>query len=150
ASSGAIGDTVHDSSTLTGATADAGGTVTYTVYSNDTCTTGARDAGTKAVTNGSVADSDGLAFNSAGTFYWQPVYSGDPTNKAATSSCKAAVPTIGKHTPPIAPPLSETTGAIGDPVHDSSTLSGATPTAGGTVTYTVYSNDTCTSGARDA
>ena len=82
-----VGSTVHDSATLSGATADAGGTVTYTVYSNSACTQGARAAGTVTVTNGNVPDSNGLAFNSVGTFYWQAVYSGDTKNNGATSTC---------------------------------------------------------------
>jgi len=59
-----VGGTVHDSSTLTGATANAGGTVTYTVYSDSTCSTSFANAGTKTVTNGVVPDSDAVTFNS--------------------------------------------------------------------------------------
>src|SRR5207244_3072836 len=87
ATTAAIGDTVNDSSALTGATASAGGTVTYTVYTNSTCTAGAQDAGTKTVTNHLVPDSDGIQFNSAGDFYWQAVYSGDANNNGASSVC---------------------------------------------------------------
>ena len=35
----AIGTSVHDSATISGATADAGGTITYKIYSNNTCST---------------------------------------------------------------------------------------------------------------
>ena len=62
-----IGDPVHDSATLTGATADAGGTVTYTVYTDNTCTENPRDAGTKTVTGGIVPDSNTLSYDHAGT-----------------------------------------------------------------------------------
>jgi uncharacterized repeat protein (TIGR01451 family) len=82
-----VGGTVHDSSSLSGATSGAGGTVTYTVYTDSQCTQGARDAGTVTVTNGNVPDSNGLQFNSGGTFYWQAVYSGDNNNKGASSAC---------------------------------------------------------------
>jgi hypothetical protein len=55
-----VGGTVHDSATITGATTNAGGTVTYTVYTNDTCdSSDPIDAGTKTVTNGVVPDSGG-------------------------------------------------------------------------------------------
>jgi uncharacterized repeat protein (TIGR01451 family) len=150
AESGSIGDTVHDSSTLSGATAHAGGTVTYTVYTNDTCTAGARDAGTKDVTDGVVPDSDGLVFDSAGTYYWQAVYSGDDNNAGSTSPCKSEILAIAKNRPTIATTLSSDEVVVGSSVHDSAKLTGATATAGGTVTYTVYTNDTCTAGARDA
>src|SRR5262249_20043732 len=57
------GTAVHDSASLTGATANAGGTVTYTVYSDNACTTSFASAGTKTVSNGSVPDSDPVTFN---------------------------------------------------------------------------------------
>ena len=52
----AIGTPVFDTAVLTGATATAGGTVTYTAYTNNTCTTGAIPAGTMTVTNGVVPE----------------------------------------------------------------------------------------------
>ena len=83
---GAIGDTIHDSSALTGATSDAGGSVTYTVYTDTACSLGAIDAGTVTVTNGVVPDSNGIQFNSAGTWYWQATYTGDANNSGPVSS----------------------------------------------------------------
>jgi hypothetical protein len=145
-----VGGTVHDSATLTGATANAGGTVTYTVYSNDTCTDNPQDAGTKPVTNGVVDDSDPITFNSAGDFYWQAVYSGDANNNGATSACTSEHLVVNKASPSITTTLSDTSVTVGGTVHDSATLTGATANAGGTVTYTVYSNDTCTDNPQDA
>jgi len=81
------GSSVHDSSALSGARAPAGGTVTYTVYTDNACTAGAVDAGTKTVTNGIVPDSNALQFNIAGDYYWQAVYSGDDNNNGASSPC---------------------------------------------------------------
>ena len=145
-----IGDAIHDSATLSGATTSAGGTVTYTVYTNNTCSAGAIDAGTKTVTNGSVADSNPITFNSAGTWYWQAVYSGDANNHGATSECQSEVLTVNPNSPSITTELSRSSGVVGDTITDSSTLSGATTNAGGTVTYTVYTNNTCSAGAIDA
>ena len=82
-----IGTTIRDSATLTGVTTDAGGTVTYTVYSDDTCTTVAQQAGTKTVSNGLVPNSNSITFDDAGTWYWQAVYSGDDSNAGAISTC---------------------------------------------------------------
>src|SRR5262249_57005701 len=109
ADTGAIGDTVHDSATLTGATGNAGGTVTYTAYTDDSCSAGARDAGTKTVTNGIVPNSNGLAFNSAGTFYWQGGYSGGANKHGAGRACgRGSVPmrrnrpaVTEQHSPPV-------------------------------------------------
>jgi hypothetical protein len=142
--SAAIGEPVHDSSTLTGATLNAGGTVTYTVYSDDQCSISIASGGTKNVTNGIVADSDSVSFTAAGTYYWQANYSGDVNNDSAMSACQSEIVTINQNSPSISTTLSATSVNIGDSVHDSSTLTGATSNAGGTVTYTVYSDNTCT------
>jgi hypothetical protein len=87
ATSANIGDTVHDTATISGATSTAGGTVTYTVFTSTDCTSGAIDAGTVNVTNGLVPNSNGIQFNTSGTWYWRAVYSGDADNKGATSAC---------------------------------------------------------------
>ena len=143
------GTPVHDSATLIGASANAGGTVTYSVFSDNTCSTSVASGGTKTVTNGVVPNSDDVTLNTAGTYYWQASYSGDSNNNAATSVCTSEE-LIVKTNPTIATTLSATSVAIGTTVHDSSALSGQTADAGGTVTYTVYTNSTCTAGAQDA
>ncbi len=150
ASSITVGGSAHDSATLSGATSNAGGTVTYTAYSDSSCSQNARDAGTVNVTNGVVPDSNSLTFNSAGTFYWQAVYSGDANNNGASSSCTSEQLVVGNTSPSINTTLSATSVSIGTAVHDSSTLSGATSDAGGTVTYTVYTDNGCTQGAQTA
>ncbi|MFD7153254.1 hypothetical protein ACFV9C_01560 [Kribbella sp. NPDC059898] len=145
-----VGGSVHDSATLSNATANAGGTVTYTVYTDTACSTGAQGAGTVTVTNGGVPDSNAITFNSTGDFYWQAVYSGDANNDSATSACTSEHLVVTKKSPSIATTLSDTTVTVGGTVHDSATLSGATANAGGTVTYTVYTDTACSAGAQDA
>src|SRR5215218_3682094 len=145
-----VGGTVHDSATLTGATANAGGTVTYTVYTDNACSLGAQDAGTVTVTNGAVPDSNPITFNVAGDFFWQAVYSGDANNFPATSLCTSEHLVVTKKAPSIATTLSAETIEVGGTVHDSATLTGATANAGGTVTYTVYTDNACSLGAQDA
>ena len=132
-----IGTAVHDSSALTGATATAGGTVTYTVYTDSNCTLGAQSAGTKTVTNGTVPDSDPVTFNSAGDYYWQAAYSGDADNNPATSPCGSEHLVVNPNTSGI------TTAQTILP-NDSSTISGATSNAGGTVTFGLYGPDDAT------
>jgi len=85
-----------------------------------------------------------------GPAFQHAVYSGDANNKSATSACLDEHLVIGKNGPSIVTLLSATSAAIGAPVHDSATLSGATSDAGGTATYTVYRNNTCTDSPRDA
>ncbi|MEV6204334.1 hypothetical protein AB0M64_30815 [Streptomyces sp. NPDC051771] len=85
-----IGGTVSDSATLSNATPDAGGTVTYAVYSDNACTQDRRLAGENLpVVNGVVPDSSALTFGTIGTFWWQVSYSGDAKNQAAMSACES-------------------------------------------------------------
>jgi hypothetical protein len=145
-----IGDPVHDSATLTGATGDAGGTVTYSAYAGaNTCSGTDLLNSTKTVTNGIVPDSDAFTPTAAGTYSFQAVYSGDANNNGATSDCSTEQLLV-KANPSITTTLSATSVDVGSTVQDSATLSGATSDAGGIVTYTVYTNNTCTTGARDA
>ena len=141
---GAPGDTVQASASLSGVLPGAAGTVTYAVYSDAACTTSFASAGTKTVTTGVVPDSNGVQFNAAGTYYWQAVYSGDAQNAGATSLCQSGRLVIGQQSPTLSVSLSETSGTTGDTVHASATLSGAGTGAGGTVTYTAYSDSACT------
>jgi hypothetical protein len=126
ASSITTGASVRDSATLTGVTATAGGTVTYSVYGNSACSGVAQDAGTKTVTNGVVPDSNALVFNTAGDFYWQAVYSGDQSNGGATSPCTSEHLTVsappsagggggGGGTPTVTPPPTVVTAPAGQP-----------------------------------
>ena len=73
---------VDDTALLSGASASAGGTVTYSVYANATCTSGGggliTTLGPVAVTSGSVPDSPNwTATGVAGTYYFVASYSGD-------------------------------------------------------------------------
>ncbi len=54
------------------------------------------------------------------------------------------------NSPSIDTKLSESTGSIGDTVNDSATLNNATANAGGTVTYSVYTDSACTPPTRPA
>jgi fimbrial isopeptide formation D2 family protein/uncharacterized repeat protein (TIGR01451 family) len=146
-----IGSIVHDTATLSGATPNAGGTVTYSVYTDAACSSVFAAAGSAAVTNGVVGDSDSVTFNQAGTYYWQAVYGGDANNEPATSLCTSEVVTIVPNSVVINTELSgqgasgqHITIQVGNSVTDSATLTGETANAGGSVTYTVFSNSSCT------
>lgn len=84
------GSDVYAIPSLTGETAGADGSIAYRAYSDNACSTLALSAGTKTVTDGTVSNSDAYEFNTAGTYYWQGVYSGDADNAPATSTCAAA------------------------------------------------------------
>src|SRR5204862_286656 len=89
-----VGDTIHDSATLSDAGPNAGGTVEYRYYSSlEACNagtfdvTGGTNAGDVTVSGGDVPNSDDATFDSAGTFYWRAFYSGDDNNVGASSAC---------------------------------------------------------------
>ncbi|ASN51130.1 hypothetical protein [Sinomonas sp. R1AF57] len=131
ATSVAVGTAVHDSAALTGATATAGGTVTYTVYSDSACAKNAQAAGTMTVTNGVIPDSNAITFNSAGDYYWQAVYSGDANNNGASSTCTEEHLVVTKAQPTVA--------TAQDLIpNDNFTLSGGFGTPGGSITFNLY------------
>jgi hypothetical protein len=137
-----VGGQVHDSSALTGASAGATGTVTYSVYTDNKCTIAATpsDGGTKTLNaDGTVPDSDALTFNAVGDYYWQAVYSGDGNNNGATSTCTDEHLVVNKAQPTAATAQS----LIPD---DSFTLSGGANTPTGTITFKLYApgDTTCT------
>jgi hypothetical protein len=108
-----VGTSVTDQATITGATSDAGGTVKYAVYSDNTCQTLVKDLGTKDVTNGTVGPSDAFVPTDAGNLFFQATYSGDDNNAGPISSdCKSepltvqvsSVTTLGSTVPPTTTP----------------------------------------------
>src|SRR2546423_9783493 len=86
----------------------------------------------------------------AGSYCGQAVDSGDGNHNGITSKCTDEQVVVSPNSPSIGTTLSETSGSIGDTVHDSSKLTGATSNAGGTVTYTVYSDSSCSTLFADA
>ena len=143
----AIGAPVFDTAVLTGATATAGGTVTYTVYTNNTCTTGA----IRGVRDGH--QWGGAQFESGHVPHRGDVLlAGGVLGGPQQPRCDERVHERGPGGEPECAVDRDAVGAggpvaIGAPVFDTAVLTGATATAGGTVTYTVYTNNTCTTGA---
>jgi hypothetical protein len=77
-----------DTASISGANApSAGGTVSYAVYSDDTCSALIASAGTANVSNGSVPPSKGVNLKAGGTYYWQAHYSGDSSDGASSTAC---------------------------------------------------------------
>jgi len=139
-----LGGTVHDSASLSGATSDAGGTVHYAAYAGaNTCTGTDLLNDTEPVTNGSVADSANFTPAASGTYSFQAVYSGDAKNNGATSVCSTEQLLV-RATPGIDTTLSQVVIIVGNTASDSAALHNATANAGGTVTYTVYTDNQCT------
>jgi hypothetical protein len=82
-----IGGSVTDAATLSGNTADAGGSVTYNIYSGNQCTGTPVFISTVTVTNGIIPSSAAFTPTLAGDYTAQAVYSGDAHNGGSTSEC---------------------------------------------------------------
>ena len=97
-----VAGSVHGSATISNATRDAGGTVTYHVYSNETCSSAGLIAtlGPVRLTNGAVPNSPNwTAAGPAGTYYFVAAYSGDASDQAAVSECAEAPVTVSSSSP---------------------------------------------------
>jgi len=142
---------VTDTATLAGANVStATGTVTYNVYSDSACTVPAGSGGTVTVSSGSVPGSSAVTLSTAGTYYWQASYSGNTTNAASESTCGSEIETVpGAASATVSTAVqSSGTGVTsvpaGSTVSDQATVSGPSGTPTGTVTFTYFTNGTCT------
>jgi uncharacterized repeat protein (TIGR01451 family) len=150
--SGAIGETFKDSAILSGAVSpDGTGSITFKLYSAPDCDSSVLDTETVdgISANGTYSTPTGFQIANAGTYYWVASFSGDSNNNAFTSGCNDEPVGVAPNSPSIATKLSKETGNDGVVVHDSATMSGQTVDAGGTVTYSVYSDIGCTNKVAD-
>jgi hypothetical protein len=93
---------VTDAATLSGPYASrARGTVTYTVFSDPSCSVAVGTGGTVKVRHGKIGASSSVVLTGIGTYYWQALYSGDAKNAASVSNCGTAGE-IETTTPPYA------------------------------------------------
>ena len=145
------GASVKDTATVSGLTANATGTVTFKLYSDDTCSTTVTTLGPIAigtVTNGTATVHSG-AFDglvNAGTYYFIASYQGDANNKYVSGKCgddNESV-TIKPGQPTIVTVAQATDDTLpGASVSDTATVSGLTANATGTVTFKLYSDSDC-------
>src|SRR5215217_8015138 len=160
-----LGDPITDTATLSGATSDATGTITFNVYGPDDEDCSGEPAFTSVVdVSGNGAYSSDLTPNDpsddfvpevVGVYRWTAEYSGDDNNEAVLSDCNAAneasVVTEASTTTPELTTQATASATLGNPISDTATLSGATSDATGTMTFKLYgpftdadtSTDTC-------
>ncbi len=151
-----VGQSVTDTATLTGTPPDGDldGTVTYNFYSGGSCSSFI-SSNSQTVIGGFVPTSTPFTPMSAGTFSFKAHYGGssDGDTNVADSICE--ILTVNKASPTLSTVLSATTiGAFDgadadDTLTDSAFLAGATATAGGTVTYYVFTGGACSGGPID-
>jgi hypothetical protein len=83
-----IGDPISDTATLSGATTDASGTITFHLFSNATCTAEVTTGLTPVTVNGNGNYNSGnFTPTAVGTYFWTANYSGDAKNEAASTAC---------------------------------------------------------------
>ena len=153
---------VTDSATLTGPNAAvASGQAIYGVFSGADCSQSdliSEFGGFVTVANGVIPPATfnlfDLGVSAPGPYYFQVSYGGDAYNAPSTSPCTSEVVNVTTISPPTTLTTSLSGGGqsgpgitvpAGTPVTDEATISGTdSATAGGTVTYGVYSGQDCT------
>lgn len=134
-----VGSEIFDEATVLGGD-DPEGTVTFKLYSDDECT---NEVGSSTVDLGDdgTAMSEGEAPN-AGTYYWIATYSGDDYHYGSEGEC--GDPGEVSEVLQVAPTISTeaTSEAVGTPITDTATLSGAFEPSGN-IDFALYDNDAC-------
>jgi len=124
------------------------GSVTFTLYSNDTCTVAAPGmSGSGAIAGGTASWSASWTPTAAGAYYWIASYPGDANNNGFTTSCGDANEqiVIAKASPSLGTTPSPASATVGATLGDTASLTGGySPT--GSVTFRLYppTDPTCT------
>jgi uncharacterized repeat protein (TIGR01451 family) len=142
---------LSDVATLTGGTANATGTITFKLYSDDNCSTQVGSNVTASVNgaNNKSYPSPSIVVSATGTYHWIAIYSGDNNGNAGTTT-QCGDP----HENPVvnARPTTLTTNAGGPfllgadgtvDLSDTATLTGGTSNAGGSITFRLFSDSEC-------
>lgn len=137
-----IGGSISDSATLTGLSAAGGGTITFTAYGPDNATCSGTPAFTSAAVNVSgngIYGSGSFTPTLPGTYRWKASYSGDSRNFAVAGACNDSYESVvvRERTPAMVTQASANV-TVGGSTSDTATLSGATPTAGGTIIFKLF------------
>ena len=139
--------TVGDTATVSGG-ASPSGSVTFTFYSNSSCTTSTGVTGSGTISSGTASYSASWTPPATGTYYWKASYAGDANNNPFTTGCGDANEqlSVGNASPSATTQASPTTTLVigqSATVGDTATIhNGVSPT--GSVTFTLYSDSGCT------
>jgi hypothetical protein len=140
-----IGDPISDTAHLSGATSDAGGTITFHLFSDAQCQNEITTGLTPVTVNGNGDYNSGdFTPTAVGTYFWTASYSGDPNNAPIATACGDANESsvVNKKQPALTTTATAEV-TIGDPISDTAHLSGATSDAGGTITFHLFSDAAC-------
>jgi hypothetical protein len=152
-----LGASIKDTATLSNATSDATGSITFKLYdslADCNADTDVKFTSTNSNVNGNGPyDSQSYTPTAAGTYYWLASYGGDGNNNAVSGACSDAneQSVVGPRNPSLSTNATQSV-TIGSPISDTATLSGATSNATGGITFKLYgpfdpstpaSGDTC-------
>lgn len=133
-----LGDVVYAEADISGGAA-SNGTVTFDLYGPaDTRCEGAPLATSTRLAGGVSTSAPSPPLTELGTYRWQASYSGNADNFPVVSACGAATVVVGKATPSLNVGANPAVAALGDPVRENVTLTGAFGTPTGTVTFRLH------------
>ncbi len=145
----AVGTTVHDSATVSGAGPTPTGTVSFTWFNEGRCDSEGTSAGSITLVGGVAHPSTSQTPSTPGMYSFQATYSGDNVYDGSTGDCEPL--TVTEASSSTATTIHDanhnavTSVLAGTTVHDSASVSataGGTPT--GTVTFQWFTNGSCT------
>jgi hypothetical protein len=144
------GTTVHDKATVTGTVGTPTGTVTFEWFTNGTCAPSAADTSSSFALSGGIVDATTFTQtpNTSGSYAFRATYSGDGAYNSKVGPCEPL--TVNKVDPTVATDIHDdsdhsvvTSVVVGTTVHDQATVSGSVITPTGTVTFSWFTNGTC-------
>ncbi len=147
----ALGSTVHDQATSSGAFGIPTGSVDFTFYTSGDCSTGNTSAGTVVLSSGIAHPSNSRGPLSTGSYSFKAHYNGDINYLSGDSSCENL--TVNQATPTISTELHNfdnsiiTTDASTSTVYDKATVAGIGVTGlepSGNVDFSFFTNGACT------
>jgi large repetitive protein len=145
------GASAYDTATVTsGGSFTPTGTVTYSFFTNGTCSGAPSSTQAVTLTSGAVPNSSTVGPLATAGYSFQAVYGGDGNHQASASACEpftvtqaATTTTTGVDDAITGTPWAGTE-ATGASAYDTATVtSGASFTPTGTVTYSFFTNGTC-------
>ncbi len=141
---GALGESVHDTATVSGTPFTPTGTVTYYFYNTSSPvygTTAPVSTQTVTLSGGAVPNSSNTTPLTAGSDSFIGVYSGDSNYAGSVGAVEPL--TVNQASSSVSTAIYDSsggavTGALGESVHDTATVTGTPFTPTGTVTYYFY------------
>lgn len=153
-----LGSPISDTATLSGVTANAGGTITFHLFNAAGCAAASEVStglAAKTVSGPNDYNSGNFTPTATGTYYWTAVYSGDLNNSGSSTACGDAnessvvnkaqlTVTTQVHDAAHANQLGSAV-SLGSIMHDFATLSGTVSgvTPANSITFTFYNAADC-------